>query len=108
MRILLAGLLAAGLFSASVQAADPEFTLAIRDHRFEPAELRVPVGKKIKLIVDNQDSTPEEFESHALHREKVIPPKSKATIFIGPLKAGRYPFVGEFNEKTAKGVIIAE
>jgi hypothetical protein len=38
----------------------------------------------------------------------VIPGKSKATIFIGPLKQGRYPFVGEFNEKTAKGVIIAE
>ena len=27
---------------------------------------------------------------------------------IGPLKAGRYPFVDEFNEATAKGVVIAE
>jgi hypothetical protein len=91
-----------------VHAADPEFSLVIREHRFEPSELKVPAGKKVKLIVDNQDASAEEFESHALNREKVIPGKSKATIFIGPLKQGRYPFVGEFNEKTAKGVIIAE
>ncbi|HWI13277.1 MAG TPA: cupredoxin domain-containing protein [Burkholderiales bacterium] len=91
-----------------VHAADPEFTLVIREHRFEPSELKVPAGKKVKLIVDNQDASAEEFESHSLKREKVIPGKSKATISIGPLKKGRYPFVGEFNEKTAKGVIIAE
>lgn len=88
--------------------AEPEYLLTIRDHRFVPAELRVPAGKKIKLIIDNQDATAEEFESHALNREKVIPPKSKASVFIGPLKPGQYPFVGEFNEKTAKGVIISE
>jgi hypothetical protein len=96
------------LLPAICLAADPEFALTIRDHRFEPAELRVPAGKKIKLVIDNQDATPEEFESHALNREKVIPGKSKGFVFIGPLQAGRYPFVGEFNEKTAKGVIIAE
>ena len=89
-------------------AADPEFTLTIREHKFEPAELRVPAGKKIKLTIDNQDSTPEEFESHELNREKVIPGKSKLSIFIGPLKAGKYPYIGEFNQKTANGVIIAE
>lgn len=91
-----------------VHAADPEFTIVIREHKFEPSEVKVPVGKKVKLIVDNQDASAEEFESHALKREKVIAGKSKATITIGPLKKGRYPFVGEFNEKTAKGVIIAE
>lgn len=89
-------------------AADNEINLVIKDHRFTPSELKVPAGQRIKLIVDNQDATAEEFESHELNREKVIAPKSKATIFIGPLKAGRYPFVGEFNQSTAKGVVIAE
>jgi plastocyanin len=89
-------------------AADNEFPIAIRNHRFEPAEVRVPAGKKIKLIVHNQDNSAEEFESHELNREKLIPPGAKATIFVGPLKPGRYPFVGEFNEKTAQGVLIAE
>jgi hypothetical protein len=89
-------------------AADPEFTLTIRDHRFEPRELRVPARKKIKLIIDNQDATAEEFESHELNREKVIPGKSKVPVFVGPLAPGRYPFFGEFNPKTATGVLVAE
>ncbi len=101
-------LLALTLLPCLAFAADPEFSLVIRDHRFEPAELRVPAGNKIKLVIDNQDATPEEFESHALNREKVIAPKSKGSVFIGPLKPGKYPFVGEFNATTAKGVIVAE
>ena len=45
---------------------------------------------------------------HPLNREKVIAGKSTATIFVGPLKAGRYSFVGEYNEKTATGVVVAK
>jgi hypothetical protein len=96
------------LFPVLAIAAEPEVNLVIKDHRFIPSEVKVPAGQKIKLIVENQDATPEEFESHELNREKVIAGKSKAAIFIGPLKPGRYPFIGEFNEKTAKGVVIAE
>ena len=100
----LAILLAAG----AAQAADPEITLIIKDHRFEPSEVRVPANTKVKLLVQNQDASAEEFESHSLNREKVIPGKGKATIYIGPLTVGRYPFFGEFHEKTAQGVVIAE
>jgi plastocyanin len=96
------------LVPLSAWAADPEFALAIREHRFEPAELHVPAGRKIKLVVHNQDATPEEFESYELNREKVIAPGSKVSIYVGPLAPGRYPFFGEFHEKTARGAIIAE
>ena len=89
-------------------AQSAEIKLTIRDHRFSPAEVRVPANKKVRLLVVNEDPTPEEFESHALNREKVIPGRSSATIVIGPLKPGRYDFVGEFHEATAKGVVIAE
>lgn len=89
-------------------AADSEITLVIRNHRFEPSEVHVPAGKKIKLLVQNRDATPEEFESHELNREKVIAPGTGATIYVGPLRPGRYPFFGEFNEKTARGAIVAE
>ena len=104
----LAALVLLSLASAAALAADPEQILVIKGHRFEPAEFKVPAGKRIKLIVHNQDSTPEEFESKALGREKLIPAGAKATIFVGPLKAGRYDFVGEYNEATAKGAIVAE
>jgi hypothetical protein len=102
---LLSGLL---LFALPVHAAAPVFEIEIRDHLFLPAELTVPAGKKIKLLVYNRDPTPEEFESYELNREKVIMGSSKAVIFIGPLKPGVYPFFGEFNPKTAQGKVIAE
>jgi plastocyanin len=106
MKILIA--LLSSLLPILASAADPEVAIAIRDHRFEPAEIRVPAGQKIRLVVHNQDSTPEEFESHELNREKLIAPGAKANIFIGPLKPGRYSFFGEFHEKTARGAVIAE
>ncbi len=99
----------AGLaLAAAAQAAEPEVTLVIKNHRFEPAELKVPAGQKIKLVVHNQDTTPEEFESHSLNREKVVPAGQKVTVFIGPLQPGRYGFYGEYNEKTAQGTVVAE
>lgn len=96
------------LASTALFAAENEYSLVISAHRFEPAELVVPSGKKIKLIIENRDATPEEFESHALNREKVIAGKSSTSIYVGPLSPGRYPFFGEFNESTAKGVLIAK
>ena len=96
------------LFANAALAADVEASLVIREHRFEPAELAVPAGKKIKLRIENKDATPEEFESHELNREKVIPSNSATTIYVGPLEVGRYPFFGEFNAKTAQGVLVAQ
>jgi hypothetical protein len=43
-----------------------------------------------------------------MKKEKVIPAGGKAVIFLGPLKPGSYEFIGEFNPKTAKGLVIAE
>ncbi len=94
-------------FSAASMAADAEALLVIKNHRFEPAELNVPANQRVRLTVHNQDSTPEEFESHALNREKVIPAGAKAVLFIGPLKPGRYEFFGEYNEASAKGAVVA-
>lgn len=102
-------LLIALLFIPTVSvAADAEFRLSIRDHRFEPAELRVPAGKRIRLTIVNRDAAAEEFESYELHREKLIPGNSSGTVFIGPLQPGRYPFFGDFHPNTTTGVIIAE
>ncbi len=85
-----------------------DYLLTIKDHRFQPAELKVPSGVKIKLSIENQDATPEEFDSYSLNREKVIAGHSSASIYIGPLTPGRYPFTGEFHSTTAQGVIDAQ
>jgi plastocyanin len=96
------------LDAPSARAQAQEFNLVIRNHKFEPAEIRVPAGKRVTISISNEDSTPEEFESPALKVEKVVAGKSKAVVRIGPLPAGRYEFIGEFHADTAKGVVIAE
>jgi len=96
------------LVAGASSAQDAEARLVIANHKFEPAEITVPAGKKVKLIIDNQDATAEEFESYELNREKVVPPKAQVTIFVGPLQPGRYPFFGDFHKDTAQGVLIAK
>ena len=95
------------LFTApAARADDPEFRLTIREHRFEPATIEIPASTRVKLLIENTDPTPEEFESYPLNREKVIPGKSKGVVYIGPLRPGTYPFFGDFNQKTAQGQIV--
>ena len=104
-------LFCAGLTSLLVLGAPAgaqELSITIKDHKFQPTELKVPAKKRITLTVINADATPEEFESKKLKVEKVIPGKSKAVVRFGPLEPGRYDFVGEFHEDSAKGVVIAE
>lgn len=113
MRTLIALFAATFAVAALVTVAPPaaraaDYTLTIKDHKFTPTELKVPANKRIVITVINDDITPEEFESNVLKVEKIIAGKSKGTVRIGPLKPGKYPFVGEFNEATAKGVVIAE
>lgn len=98
---------AAAAAMPAVAAPEPGFALVLREHRFTPAEITVPAGKRVRLVVDNQDAAPEEFDSHALNREKVIPGGTQATIYVGPLAPGRYEFIGEFNAATARGAVVA-
>ncbi len=107
MKLRLSTALLALSLSPFAMAAD-EIAITIKDHKFTPSEVRVPADQKVKLVIENQDSTPEEFESKELKREKIIAPRSKVAIWIGPLKPGKYPFFGEFNQATAQGVVIAE
>ncbi len=89
-------------------AKAPVFEIEIKGHLFYPSELTIPAGVKVKLVVKNQDKTPEEFESYELNREKVVMGRRKVIIFIGPLEPGEYPFFGEFHPKTARGIIIVK
>lgn len=85
-----------------------EYVITIQDHSFSPVELKIPANQKVKLRIENHDHTPEEFESYELKREKVVTGHGTITLYIGPLKPGAYKYFGEFNPKTAQGIIIAE
>lgn len=100
--------LAVVLALPALAAEAPQFTIRIENHRFVPAELIVPAGQKMKLVIENRDDSAEEFESYELNREKIVGPKLSITVWVGPLKPGRYPFFGEFNVATAQGALIAQ
>jgi hypothetical protein len=90
------------------RAQEPIYTLGIKDHRFEPPEIEIPAGKRVALVVRNLDATPERFDSTQLRRENVVAPGQEVTIYIGPLRPGRYEFLGHFNPKTARGQIVVK
>lgn len=106
MRLLMVAL--AALILAGPAAADDVLHLSIKDHKYEPARIEVPAGVKFKLIVKNEDPTPEEFESFDLKREKVVPPGQEIPVFLGPLDPGEYKFFGDFHQDTAQGVMVAK
>jgi|SRR5215831_20859194 len=110
MSRLAAALLASAAFAAlpALAADEPALELTIENHKFTPERLEVPAGRKVKLLVENKDATAEEFDSDDLRIEKVISGNAKGTIWIGPLKAGEYKFIGEYHDKTAHGVVVAK
>ena len=104
-----AGALAAMLATGAAPADEPaRIAVTLKDHVFTPSEIHVPVGRPTILVVTNQDTGPEEFDSSALKVEKVIVGGTYGTIRLRPLGPGRYPFMGEFHPDTAKGVVIAQ
>jgi plastocyanin len=104
-------LIAAGLMTAPVTALADEavaIDLALKDHKFEPAEIKAPAGKPIAITLRNHDDAVEEFDSNALRTEKVVTKGGTIVIKLKPLAAGRYPFQGEYHAQTAQGVLIIE
>lgn len=109
MRLIPAGMVAAfALFVLAPASHAADYMLAIKDHRFQPAELTVPADEPIVLTIDNRDDTPEEFESHDLRVEKIVTGGGRITVRLEPLPAGEYAFFGEFHEDTAQGTLIVE
>jgi len=96
------------LGAAAVARAEEPMTVAltIKDHKFEPAEVHAPAGKPISITVKNLGSIAAEFESEALHVEKVIPPGAEATVHVRPLEPGRYNFFDDFHRATQGFLVV--
>lgn len=102
-------LLLAAVMVPPAYAAEPLLvTITLADHRFVPAEVRVPAGRKLRLLIENRDASAEEFECYDLDREKVVTGNGRISVWVGPLEPGRYPISGEFHPDTAQGVLIAQ
>lgn len=85
-----------------------QIELTLDEHEFDPAEIHVPAGKPIQILMKNEDGTPEEFDSHDLKTEKVVAGRATGIIRLRPLAKGEYHFMGEYHSDSAQGVIVAE
>ncbi len=93
--------------ASSASPPMPTVTLILKGHRFTPAEVKAPAGQRFKIVVVNQDTATDEFDSHDLKVEQLITPNGRVSITVGPLKPGVYNFMGEFHSETAQGKLTA-
>ncbi|HEX3667216.1 MAG TPA: cupredoxin domain-containing protein [Rhizomicrobium sp.] len=108
LRLLAGGALMSGLVLPALADDNAPVPVLLKDHRFSPTEIHVKANTPAQILLTNSDSTAEEFDSSALHVEKVVPGGGKGIVRIAPLAPGRYPFMGEYHSSTAQGVVIAE
>jgi plastocyanin len=96
-------------FPVEARTDDPfPLGLTLKDHVFDPAELKAPAGNDIAITLKNEDESFQGFDSDARRAEKIVTAKGKVTIKLEPLAVGRYPFRGEFHDATAQGVLVVE
>lgn len=105
-RLVPLALLATVAISAAAYAEPPTVHLVIKDRAFTVQELTLPADTKVKLVVQNQDSIPAEFESYDLSREVVVPGHSSIVVYIAPLAPGRYNFFNDFNHAAQGWVVV--
>jgi plastocyanin len=108
MRVALVGgvtLAALGMMAAA--PASSTVTLVLKNHRFTPSTFTVPAGRKVTIRLINQDPAGEEFDSRDLDVEEDVTPNGSTSFEVGPLKPGRYSFMGEYHAQTAEGEVVA-
>jgi hypothetical protein len=89
-----------------VWAADT-VELVLKDHKFIPSVITVPIGVRFKIQLINQDDTPAELESSDLRFEKIAPPGVTINVNAGPLKPGTYKFFDDYHPDLAIGTLTA-
>jgi len=86
---------------------DPVFTIKFADGKIDPPVVEVPANRRFKLILQNEGTTPVEFESNELRREKVLGAGTTSFIVIKRLDPGEYDFFDDFHLDTPPAKLIA-
>ena len=69
--------------------------------------IEVPANVPFKLEITNSGTSPVEFESNELKREKVLAGGSTSSIVFRRLEPGEYPFFDDFHPE-AKATLVAK
>lgn len=89
-------------------AAQQPVALILSGHKFQPDHIAVPANTRFKIMVTNNDPTPDEFESPDLRVEKIVIPGQTITVSAGPLSPGSYKFFDDYHPETANGIAEAQ
>lgn len=108
--VWLTSFLFALLFStvASFAEDDPVFVIKFADGKIDPQVLEVPADSRFKLVLQNEGTSPVEFESTELRREKVLGAGTTSFIIIRRLDPGEYRFFDDFHPDTPPATLIAK
>ena len=87
---------------------EPVFSIEFNDGKVAPLRIEVPANKRFKLELRNAGTTPAEFESNELHKEKVLAPGTTSFLVFRTLDRGEYPFFDDFHPDAPKAVIVAK
>jgi hypothetical protein len=101
----LASLLAVG--GNAVAADEPTFSIEFKDGALTPSRVEVPANRRFRLELKNAGTTPAEFESSELKKEKVLAPGTTSSLIFRTLEPGEHPFFDDFHPE-AKGVLVAK
>ncbi len=104
----LALLLVAAWVGGAQSAEVPVFRIEFADGVMTPSRIEVPADQRIELLLVNKGSTPAEFESLTLRKEKVLAPGTESTMVIKGLDPGEYPFFDDFHPDAPPAVLVAK
>ena len=99
MRLRIPALLFVSLACSSLPALadDPTFKIDIKDGVITPLTMEVPANTRIRLEITNSGTSPAEFESVQLKKEKVIAGGNTTVMVIRNLDPGTYDFFDDFH-----------
>lgn len=89
-------------------ADEPTFRIEFADGAISPLTLEVPANTRFRIELVNRGSTPVEFESVQLRKEKVIGPGNQTVMVIRRLDPGSYDFFDDFHLDAPHAVLIAK
>jgi hypothetical protein len=99
---------AAGVGAGSrAQEAAAEVAISVKDHHFQPGEIRAPANRPLTIRVKNLDTAAMEFESVSLRVEKVVAAGGEGAVHVRPLAPGRYEFFDDFHQET-RGTLVVQ
>ena len=107
--VVLAAIVAAASAGARARAqeAAAEVAISVKDHHFQPGEIRAPANRPLTIRVKNLDAVAMEFESVSLRVEKVIAAGGEGAVHVRPLAPGRYEFFDDFHQET-RGTLVVQ